>query len=96
MRRTNFQTFGQALDDFFKSSGFEQKIFEIKIRENWKTIVGPVFSKSAKRIVVNKQILYITIDSPIIKQELNYNKSIVLRKLNESIGSNFLQEIIIR
>jgi len=96
MKRTNFQNLGQAIDDFFKNSGLEHKIKEIQIKENWKTIVGPVFAKATKRISLFKGVLFVTIDSPSIKHELLLNRTILIQRLNESVKKQIVYEIVIR
>ena len=96
MKRTNFQSLGQALDDFFKKSGLEKKIKEAEIKENWKTIVGPVFAKATKKIAICNGVLFVTMESPAIKNELLLNRTILLNKLNESVRSQYVTEIVIK
>ena len=96
MRKSNFEHLGSAMQDFLKKSGLEDKIKEIELKENWHAIVGPVFSKATQKIVLYKQVLFVTIESPAIKHELLLNKSIIIQRLNESVKKEMIHEIVFR
>lgn len=95
MKYTNFISLGDALDNFFKENGLEEKILEYKAKEAWNTIVGPIFAKSTKEITVKENKMYVKIMSPIMKQELLLNKTNLLKRINTTLKKDFIRELFI-
>jgi predicted nucleic acid-binding Zn ribbon protein len=96
MRRSNFQQMGQVIDDFFKKSGLLQKFKETELKENWNSIVGPLFAKSTKKIAIYNGVLFVTMDSPAIKNEIFLNRTKIIERLNSSVNQQIIHDIVVK
>lgn len=96
MKRSNFQHMGLVLEKVFKDLGFEKKMKELEIKENWKLVVGPVFDKATKKLLIYNKVLYVTVDSSAIRNELIMNRSKIIERLNEIVNQIIIVEMIVK
>ena len=79
MNRRNPQLLRNCLDNFKKS--WEELDKLIKIKENWKDLIGSELFKECQPLNIEKKILTIAVNNPQWRQALIYNK----HKLKEEI-----------
>lgn len=72
------------------------KMEEMAIKQKWKDVVGPLFAKAATTISLGNNILYITIKSPAIRNELQMQKTTIITRMNEELGKTAVRDIILR
>lgn len=94
MKRTNIQHLGSAFEEFFKTKGFYQKMQETAAKEAWSEVVGPVFSKSTKKVSIYKGVLYVSLFSPAVRNELLHNKTQIIQRINEKVGNSVVKSIV--
>ncbi len=83
------------LDNYFAALGMSDKLYTARIVNNWSDIVGPAVSKYTLEIFVQKGLLYVKINSPALKQELNYIKDEIKNKINEYLNKTFIKGLVI-
>lgn len=97
MKRTNAQSIGELLQEFYKeNSALRQKILEIRVQRAWGELLGPMIMRSTRNIYVKNRILYVFLDSSVLRSELILNKERILKSLNEYAEANVVQDIVIR
>ncbi|MFT4663651.1 MAG: hypothetical protein ACI8YQ_003945 [Polaribacter sp.] len=96
MKRHNDQKINEVLGDMIDSYRLKPKLNQTKIREVWSEMMGPQIDRYTKKITVNKNKIFVTIDSSPLRQELSYGRDKILKNLNEVLGEEFLIDIIIR
>ncbi len=70
---------------FNKNPELVSGIEEVKILACWETAVGPLIAKHARAVKLVMDALWVEVDHPIWKQELNSNKIVALSKMNQII-----------
>ena len=63
------------IDNFLNQSKISDGIFNVKINKAWKNSVGNKIYSYTKSIYFKKGNLFIEVDNPILKQEINYIKN---------------------
>lgn len=96
MKRHNDQKINEVLGDMVNKLRLKPKLNQVVIRDAWTEMMGPSIARYTKKITLRKSKLYITIESAPLRQELSYGKEKLLDLLNEKLGEEFLEEIIIR
>ena len=61
--------------------------------EEW---LGKLIAKNTDKIFVSNRKLYIHIKSGPVKYEMNLGREQLLQLINEKIGENYFEEILIR
>ena len=62
----------------------------------WYEMMGPTITKYTKSINLRKTTLYITIESAALKQELSFSKEKIKDRMNEELGEEHIQTVVIR
>ena len=70
---------------------------EDRIRDNWVQIVGPANAGHCNPVRIEREnTLIIAVSNPIIRQELQFNQSLVLKNLKSIQNGNRIRYIVFR
>ena len=95
-RKTNEQSLGDVIQDYLREIGWQQKLDEIKIIIEWDKVLGPTLSKYTDEVFIKNKQLHIRLKSATLRQELSYQKSEVIKQLNDSVGKEVITDIILK
>lgn len=95
-REDNKQTLGEAIKRMISDLGMEEKIFSVQAEQVFAEMMGNYIMKYVEYIKVEKQVLYIKIKSPELKNELLYGKSKIINHVNSEIGKEYLKDVKFR
>ena len=84
------------INNLLESQGLKDKMFEAKLNEQWKDIVGPMISRHTTRFYIQQRVIFIKLDSAPLKQELIYSDKKLLKLINDALGEEFLTGITFR
>ena len=96
MRQGNELTLKDAIEEMIEAYGMEDNLNQAKAIDAWKELVGNVIAKHTRSIYVKKGRLFLYLDSAPLKQELSYQKSTITKKINDLLGKEVIQEVVIR
>ena len=74
MRKSNDQTLGEVIQDLIAQYKLEGKLNSIKIIDSWQDVVGEMISQHTKNLYVKNRILFVTLDSAALKNELSFRQ----------------------
>lgn len=84
----------EVLKELIETYRLEGKLNEVKVIHSWEKIVGEMIARHTKDLFVKNGRLFVKIDSPALKNELSYSRSVIADKLNEEAGSKVIEEVI--
>ena len=87
------QHIGGPLKIFLKSSGLEKGVAQQNAMEAWANVVGENVSKNAVPVDVQHGILTIKTETPAWRQELHFQKKIIVEKLNKKLNKKVIKDI---
>jgi predicted nucleic acid-binding Zn ribbon protein len=87
---------GEALNLLLEKSKWKPKVTELRIRNEWETIVGKTIAKYTRNLYLNGSILTIYTDVAPLKQELLLGKAQLTETINTHLGENAISDIIIK
>ena len=96
MRRTKTILMGDLLDEFFKRPYVAAKVAEGKLPDTWREIVGDRAADLTTELRLEKRILYVRIQSSVMRSELFYQREALKEEINRRSGIQFVQAVIIR
>ncbi len=88
-------TLAELINEFYRRHNRENSLDEMKIIESWKSIVGGFIAAHTLDLRITKGILYVKVDADSLRNELMYSKSILLRNINRTTGTNLLKDIVL-
>lgn len=96
MRRSNVQNLGEVVTALLKEFKIDQKIKEVGIINGWNELLGPHIARVSSKVFVKNRILFVHLTSPVVRNELMMMKSNIVKALNENVGANVIDDIILR
>lgn len=96
MRKREAQSLSEILGDSLKNLQIEGKIHETRILDAWSEVVGPVLAAHTGNKYVSRRILYVQMDTPIVRSELQMMRQSLVEKLNKAAGADTIKDIIFR
>ncbi len=94
MKFSNEQSLREVIDELIKTYRLEEGMSANKIINSWEKVAGTMIYKHTEKIFIRKNKLYLKLDSSALKQELSYEKSLIIKKINKLAGQNLIEEII--
>jgi predicted nucleic acid-binding Zn ribbon protein len=87
---------GEALNLLLEKSHWKPKVNELRMRQEWETIVGKTISKYTRSMSLNGKRLTIYTDVAPLKQELLLGREQLVVRINEYFEERVVEEIIIK
>jgi hypothetical protein len=92
----NLIKLGDAISQLFKEEKLDEKYSIFAIRNGWEGIVGTLVAKHTTQINYASGILFVSIDSPVVRNETAYMKEELIRKVNTFVGKRLIRELVLK
>ena len=89
-------TLGDALKQFVQTSKIKNGVQAAKIEEVWQEIMGTTIAKYTNKIYIFEKKLFIETNVGPLKNELGFQKVQIIERVNEKMGENIINEVIIK
>ncbi len=96
MKRSNTQSLSEVLREYVRVMRMDRKLKEVDVVGSWETILGKTVARYTRNIFLSKQILYVEIDSPVVKNELLMMREEIRCRLNELAGEEMVKKIVFK
>ncbi|HEY6162348.1 MAG TPA: DUF721 domain-containing protein [Bacteroidia bacterium] len=96
MKDHNQKSIKEAIDALLKTYKLKEGLNEARLKNSWEKLVGPLIANHTTDIRIHKKVLYITLDSAALRQELLYGKEKLVALLNESAGEKMVDDIVLK
>lgn len=96
MRRSKTISLAEAVTDYIKEMNLGGKLSEISVITSWEDIVGKAISSRTSKIYIKDNILYVHLNSSVVRNELLMLREVLKDKLNEKAGCKVINDIILR
>ena len=96
MKRNNTEQIGDVLRQFLRQKGLETPLNDYRLVDAWKDVVGPVITSYTTNLFIKNQVLYVSLSSSVIRQELMMGREMLIRNLNAQVGSQVIVNIVFR
>jgi len=96
MRKSNQQSIGIVIKKLLKDQKLEGRLKELDVLELSKELLGKNLMKYINDLSVKNGTLIIKVRSAAVRNELSYQKSEIIKKVNEQVGNKILQKIILK
>jgi predicted nucleic acid-binding Zn ribbon protein len=96
MRRSKTISIAEAVKDYIKEMNLGGKLNEIGVINSWEGIVGKAISSRTSKIYIKDNVLYVHLNSSVVRNELFMLREVLKEKLNERAGSEVIKDIVLR
>jgi len=96
MKDNHDHTLKDVFKDLVKSYKWEDKLDEVKLIKSWEKIVGKMIADHTTKMTVKNRVLYINLDSSVIRNELMMARSKIVEAINNKMGSKVIESLVLR
>lgn len=94
--KRNANTIKEAIDDLLNAYHLNDKLDEHRLLSSWESVMGKMIAKHTREIFIKDKVLTVRLDSAVLREELSYARSKMIKLLNDSIGKEVVREVVLR
>ena len=84
------------VESYLKAAGIDGKIREARMINAWESIVGRSVAKVTTNIYFNSGVLFVSIRSSVVRNELMMLRNGLIKALNEKAGAVLVNDIVLK
>ncbi len=96
MRRSEFQSLGNAIKDYLKVEKIDGKLAEIEAVNLWESLIGRQIARATSTIYIKDGVLYIHLKSSIVRNELFMMRDEIIQAMNQRMGQRVVKAIVLK
>lgn len=96
MRRTESEKVGGVILQYLREYGLETPLYEHRLIQAWDSVLGPAVSRFTKEIRIYNQVLFVTIESAALRNELMMRRTELVARLNAQAKAQVITQIVLR
>jgi hypothetical protein len=95
-RLSNESSISDVLKQFIEVNKLESGMDKIDVEQAWKNLMGNGVNTYTKEVVLKGTILYVSLTSAVLREELSYGKDKIIKMINEEMGKEVVRSIVLR
>lgn len=96
MRKSNTQPLGEVIRDYLRALDIDKKLLEVRLMDSWPKVVGLAVAKKTDKLYIRNRVLFVFLNSSIVRSELLRIRDSLPKALNERVGAIIIDEVVIR
>jgi hypothetical protein len=85
-----------VLHELIDQLGLSKRLEEQRVISDFESIMGQEFCKRAKAVRIEHGVLYLQVINSVWRQELYYQKTLIIERINDAIGHPMVREVVFR
>lgn len=78
---------------FLHDNSLETPLLQRRLVSSWQSVVGEVINNYTENVEIRNQTLWVKITNPALRSDLSMNRTNLVDKLNNRVGSRIITEI---
>ena len=95
-RKNDNLPLGEALREFIKENKLQKGMDKVNAREAWSNLMGNGVNSYTSSVELRNGILFVSLSSSVLREELSHGKSKIIDLLNEELGRDLIRELVLR
>ena len=87
---------GDLLEEFFARPYVAAKVAEGRLPDTWREVVGDAVANLTTDLRLENRILYVRLQSSVVRQELFYQREALLDRINEVSKVRLVNAVIVK
>jgi len=93
LKKSNEILLKDAIEAFLKGHNLETKLNETKLIGAWEEVTGKLISRHTNQMYIKDRTLFVKVDSAALREELTYQRSKLVKRLNLAAGFEVIEDI---
>lgn len=95
-QRDGQNTIGDVLQSFIKANRLDKGLDRVEVKDAWNSVMGQAITKYTTAISLERSTLYVQLSSSVLREELSYGSNKIIRLLNEHLGKELINKLVLR
>ena len=95
-RTSNHSAVGDILSEIIKINKLEPGLNEVSVIDAWKNLMGNGVNNYTLNVALRNGTLYVELSSAVLREELSYGKNKIIAMINEELGKDIVQNVVLR
>jgi predicted nucleic acid-binding Zn ribbon protein len=96
MRRSKTISLAEAIKDYVKEMNMEGKLNEVGLINSWEEVVGKAIASRTLNIYIKDHVLYVHLNSSVVRNELLMLRQVLIEKLNQKAGTEVIKDVVFK
>ncbi|MBO7437764.1 MAG: DUF721 domain-containing protein [Bacteroidaceae bacterium] len=96
MKKTDSEKVGGVILQYLRDMGLETPLNEHRLIQAWDKVLGSAVSRYTKEIRIYNQVLFVTISSAALRNELMMRRTELVARLNAEAGAQVITQIVLK
>lgn len=84
-----------AMKNFMQKSRLKNGLKTAQLEDVWAEVMGPVIARYTEKVQIINQKLFIRTNNAPLKNELQFQKALIIERINEKMGPSTVTEVVI-
>lgn len=93
MFRRDVQSISDLLNMYLRREGLETPLLQKRAVDAWDTLMGPSIARYTGKKFIKNQTLFVKILNPALRQDLTMMRSRIVKRINETVGSQVIVDV---
>ena len=93
MFRRDVQSISDLLNMYLRREGLETPLLQKRAVDAWVALMGPSIARYTGEKFIKNQTLFVKILNPALRQDLTMMRSRIVKRINESVGSQVIVDV---
>lgn len=93
MFRRDVQSISDLLNMYLRREGLETPLLQKRAVDAWDTLMGPSITRYTGEKFIKNQTLFVKILNPALRQDLTMMRSRIVKRINETVGSQVIVDV---
>ncbi|MDX1446450.1 DUF721 domain-containing protein [Lishizhenia sp.] len=86
-------TLGDAINKLLKAYKLDDKMAEMTIIDAWEEMMGKAVANRTEKMVIKNEVLYLTLNSSVMRDELMHGKQVIIQRVNQRAGFEMIKDV---
>lgn len=96
MKTNHDHSLKELIEKLINAYRWNDKLDAVDVTATWEKVVGGIFAKHTTNLFVKNRILYVKLDSSVLRNELHMARTKIKDMINKELGKKVIDEIVLR
>ena len=96
MRKKNTELLSDVIRQVLKTQRLDKPLLEKRIVDAWPMVLGANIMKYTTDLNVKNRILYVGLNSSVLRHDLFLSREEIKNSLNKQVGAEVINEVVFR
>ncbi|MEO1484900.1 MAG: DUF721 domain-containing protein [Bacteroidota bacterium] len=95
-RHNSYLPLNEAMKEFIDENKLRKGLDKVDARKAWEDIMGAGVNSYTSGVELRNEVLFVSLTSSVLREELSLGKSKIIAMLNEALGQELIKRLVLR